>query len=137
VLDIGSHPVRTRRKIGTTAILGSIADAFYSLDAEWRFVMVNPAAERAPFGRPARELLGKVIWDVPEIVLCDIGLPGMDGYAVARAFRADETLKDAHLVALSGYALPEARQRAFEAGFARHLAKPPSVEALEQLLSEV
>ena len=72
----------------------------------------------------------------PEIVLCDIGLPGMDGYAVARAFRADEALKGAYLVALSGYALPEDRQRAFEAGFARHLAKPPSVEALEQLLAE-
>jgi two-component system CheB/CheR fusion protein len=48
----------------TTAILESIADAFYSLDDEWRFVVVNPAAERAPFGRPASELLGKVIWDV-------------------------------------------------------------------------
>jgi len=53
----------------TTAILESIADAFYSLDDQWRFVVVNPAAERAPFGRPASDLLGKVIWDVfPSIV---------------------------------------------------------------------
>jgi PAS domain S-box-containing protein len=48
----------------TSAILESIADAFYSLDAEWRFVAVNPAAERAPFGRPASELLGRIIWEV-------------------------------------------------------------------------
>jgi PAS domain S-box-containing protein len=72
----------------------------------------------------------------PEIVLCDIGLPGMDGYAVARAFRADEALKDAFLVALSGYALPDDLQRAAEAGFERHLAKPSSLEKLEELLAD-
>ena len=61
----------------------------------------------------------------PEVVLCDIGLPGMDGYEVARAFRADEALKDVFLVALSGYALPDDLRRAAEAGFDQHLAKPP------------
>jgi len=73
----------------------------------------------------------------PEVVLCDIGLPGIDGYQVARAFRADEALKDIHLVALSGYALPEDRQRATEAGFERHLAKPPSLEKLKELLADI
>ena len=70
----------------------------------------------------------------PEIVLCDIGLPGMDGFEVARAFRADETLRGIFLVALSGYALPEDLQRAWEAGFAKHLAKPPTMEKIEDLL---
>jgi CheY-like chemotaxis protein len=42
----------------------------------------------------------------PEVVLCDIGLPGMDGYEVARAFRADEALKGAFLVALSRLRAP-------------------------------
>jgi two-component system CheB/CheR fusion protein len=72
----------------------------------------------------------------PEIVLCDIGLPGMDGYEVARAFRADEALKGVFLVALSGYALPDDLQRAREAGFERHLAKPSSLEKLEELLAD-
>jgi len=71
----------------------------------------------------------------PEVVLCDIGLPGMDGYQVARAFRADDTLKGVFLVALSGYALPEDLQRAQEAGFDRHLAKPPSIEKIEEALA--
>jgi PAS domain S-box-containing protein len=71
----------------------------------------------------------------PEIVLCDIGLPGMDGYEVARAFRADPALKDVFLVALSGYALPDDLQRAREAGFEEHLAKPSSLETLEELLA--
>jgi PAS domain S-box-containing protein len=70
----------------------------------------------------------------PEIVFCDIGLPGLDGYQVARAFRADEALKGAFLVALSGYALPEDLQRAWDAGFSKHLAKPPSVEKIEDIL---
>ena len=45
----------------------------------------------------------------PEVVLCDIGLPGMDGYDVAKAFRADPGLRTTFLVALTGYALPEER----------------------------
>ncbi|MGB8298945.1 MAG: GAF domain-containing protein [Polyangia bacterium] len=71
----------------------------------------------------------------PQVVLCDIGLPGMDGYEVARAFRADETLRRTFLVALTGYALPEDSRRATEAGFQRHLAKPLSLQALEDLLA--
>jgi two-component system CheB/CheR fusion protein len=73
----------------------------------------------------------------PEVVFCDIGLPGMSGYDVARAFRADEALKRTFLVALSGYALPEDLQHAAEAGFERHLAKPLGLQALQDLLSSL
>jgi hypothetical protein len=48
----------------TSEILAGIVDTFYSLDKDWRFTVVNPAAEKAPFGRPASQLLGKVIWDL-------------------------------------------------------------------------
>lgn len=71
----------------------------------------------------------------PDVVLSDIGLPGMDGYQVARAFRADAALRGIYLVALTGYALPEDSQRASEAGFQRHIAKPLSLQALEDLLA--
>src|SRR5262245_27783532 len=47
----------------------------------------------------------------PDVVLCDVGLPGMTGYEVARAFRDDAALRDVFLVALTGYASPEDRQR--------------------------
>jgi two-component system CheB/CheR fusion protein len=70
----------------------------------------------------------------PDVVFCDIGLPGMDGYAVARAMRADPDLADAVLVAVSGYAQLEDRQKAEEAGFARHLAKPPTLATLRRAL---
>lgn len=71
----------------------------------------------------------------PDIVLCDIGLPGMDGYAVARALRANPRLRTTFLVALTGYALPEDIARAHEAGFDEHLAKPPDLRKIDQLLA--
>jgi|GEM_PF-3986099 len=53
----------------TASVIDSIADTFYSLDEDWRFTSVNPAAEKAPFGRPAAELIGNVIWDLfPSLV---------------------------------------------------------------------
>jgi two-component system, chemotaxis family, CheB/CheR fusion protein len=73
----------------------------------------------------------------PEVVFCDIGLPEMDGYAVARALRNEAQLRDAVLVAMTGYAQPDDRRRATEAGFHEHLAKPPSIERLEEVMSRV
>jgi signal transduction histidine kinase/CheY-like chemotaxis protein len=72
---------------------------------------------------------------VPDVVLCDIGLPEMDGYAVARALRADPATAGAMLVALTGYALPDDQRRAAEAGFDRHLAKPVSLDDLDAVLA--
>jgi CheY-like chemotaxis protein len=58
----------------------------------------------------------------------------MDGYGVARALRADASLTGVRLVALTGYATPEDRQRAVEAGFERHLAKPPDLDKLDEVI---
>jgi PAS domain S-box-containing protein len=71
----------------------------------------------------------------PDVVLCDIGLPGMNGYEVARAFRADETLRSTFLVALSGYAQAEDIDRAHAAGFDEHLAKPPTIDRLKRIFA--
>lgn len=71
----------------------------------------------------------------PEVVLCDVGLPGgMDGYAVARACRADPDLRGCHLVALTGYGQAEDQRLALEAGFDRHLTKPVDLAVLVQVL---
>jgi two-component system CheB/CheR fusion protein len=71
----------------------------------------------------------------PDVVLCDVGLPDIDGYEVARTLRADETLRSTRLIALSGYARPEDKERAKKAGFDAHVAKPPKVEELNELLA--
>ena len=70
------------------------------------------------------------------MVICDIGLPEMDGYQVARAMRSDPALASARLIALTGYARAQDAAKAMEAGFDAHLAKPPSIEALERALGE-
>src|SRR5262249_18183082 len=73
----------------------------------------------------------------PDVLICDIGLPQMDGYDVARALRADEKLKDIYLIALSGYAQAEDLKRAAEAGFQQHVAKPPNIKRIDRLLADM
>ena len=73
----------------------------------------------------------------PDVVLCDIGLPGMDGYQVARVIRADNTLKDTFLISLTGYARPEDLQRSKEAGFHFQLTKPVNLEELRRVLGQL
>ena len=71
----------------------------------------------------------------PDVVVCDIGLPDVDGYEVARMLRAEEGLRATRLIAISGYAQPEDKQRAKDAGFDAHLAKPASLDELNALLA--
>jgi CheY-like chemotaxis protein len=67
-----------------------------------------------------------------DVVLCDLGLPGLDGYQVARALR--ERGVSSRLVAVSGYAQPEDLARSQEAGFDGHVVKPPDVERILDFL---
>jgi len=83
-----------------------------------------------------REGLEKARAFTPEVIICDIGLPEMDGYAVARALRADPRLAGVYLVALSGYAFDEDVARALAAGFDRHMTKPPELAQLEKVVAE-
>jgi PAS domain S-box-containing protein len=71
----------------------------------------------------------------PDVVLCDIGLPDIDGYEVARELRCDEALRATLLIALGGYAQPEDPQRAREAGFDAHIAKPADIDTLTSVIA--
>ena len=73
---------------------------------------------------------------LPEFLLLDIGLPGMDGYELATAFRQEACLKDAVIIAISGYGQEEDRKRSHAAGFDHHLVKPVDFEVLVSLLGE-
>ncbi|MGH7918294.1 MAG: hybrid sensor histidine kinase/response regulator, partial [Candidatus Binataceae bacterium] len=72
-----------------------------------------------------------------KLALVDIGLPGMDGYELARRLRTLRGGAELTLCALTGYSQEEARQRATAAGFDRHFVKPLKIEALETLLAEI
>jgi PAS domain S-box-containing protein len=73
----------------------------------------------------------------PEVVLCDIGLPGFDGYAVARSLRREHGFEDVYLVAISGYGRDGDQRRACEAGFDLHLSKPVDLERIDALLADL
>jgi PAS domain S-box-containing protein len=73
----------------------------------------------------------------PDVVLLDIGLPGLNGYEVAKRIRKHGELKDVVLVALTGYGQDSDRQTSRQAGFNHHLVKPASFEQLQRILAIV
>lgn len=90
---------------------------------------------RARVARDGRSGLAAALEAPPDVVICDLGLPDMSGFDVARAFRRDDRLRATRLIALSGYAQDDDRERARAAGFDAHVAKPPDVEELLKLLA--
>jgi signal transduction histidine kinase/CheY-like chemotaxis protein len=80
------------------------------------------------------EALGKMSADVPEVALLDIGMPGMDGYELARHVRREAWGKDILLIALTGWGQERDRQKAYEAGFDVHLTKPVDIDIIERLI---
>jgi CheY-like chemotaxis protein len=74
--------------------------------------------------------------DPPDIAFVDLGLPGIDGYEVARQVRA-RAGRPIRLVALSGYGSAEYRERAFEAGFDDHIAKPITHAQLRSCIAAI
>lgn len=70
----------------------------------------------------------------PDVLLCDIGLPGMSGYDVAKAIRATHE-RPVRMIAVSGYASADDVLKAGDSGFEAHVAKPPDPDRIERLLS--
>ena len=73
---------------------------------------------------------------LPVICILDIGLPDMDGYELARSLRKIDGLKDALLIAVTGYGQESDRQRAFAAGFDHHMVKPVDAQKLLRIVAE-
>ena len=71
----------------------------------------------------------------PDVVLLDIGLPGMDGYELAQKIRELPGLRDIRLIAVTGYGRSDDRMRARDAGFDDHLTKPVEYAVLERTLA--
>lgn len=81
-----------------------------------------------------QEVLDAALAHNAEVVFLDIGLPDIDGYEVARVLRAHPRGQCLRLVALSGFAGDQAKQRALTAGFDRHLMKPADLRTLQAAL---
>ena len=116
-----------------------------------RILVVDDNEDAADSTRMMLELLGADVRAVhggreaiaafdtwrPEVVLLDLGMPGMDGYSVARALREKTRGGETFIVAVSGWGQARDRDRTREAGFDHHLVKPADFRALEQLLDDL
>jgi CheY-like chemotaxis protein len=114
-----------------------------------RVLLIEDNRDAREMLRMLLELAGHVVYDAAEgrrglelldsqhldVAIIDIGLPGLDGYQVARRIREHPNGRDMLLLALTGYGFPSDRQHSIEAGFDHHLVKPVDTDALTQLLS--
>jgi CheY-like chemotaxis protein len=82
----------------------------------------------------ATHLVDLALAHQPDVIVLDIGLPGVDGYDLARMLKQHPQLKSIRLVAHTGYGSPEDRRKAIDAGFDAHLVKPAELGDLEAAL---
>jgi len=119
-------PARKQRLL----IVDDNADALYSLG-----LLARAWGHEVAVARNGKEALEVAASFKPETALVDIGLPGMDGYELARLLRKDPAHQNLQLVALTGYGRPEDRTTAEAAGFDLYLIKPAKVAELKRLLA--
>ncbi|HEY8607894.1 MAG TPA: ATP-binding protein [Noviherbaspirillum sp.] len=100
---------------------------------EMTFAMLASQGHRVQAAAGAEEGMMLALADKPDVALVDIGLPGMDGYALARAMRTKSALAGVTLVALTGYGSDEDRLRSQQAGFDLHIVKPLTRQKFEQV----
>ena len=122
--EVPAPPVR-RRRVVLIEDNDDIRDSLASILVRWGHEVTAEAD--GPSG------LARVLELKPDVALVDIGLPGMNGYDVARRIRA--ATDAVRLIAITGYGQPADRERALEAGFDAHLLKPVPPEALARELA--
>ncbi|MDY0062175.1 MAG: response regulator [Myxococcota bacterium] len=125
-MSAGPQPPRPRRIL----VIEDHADAAEAL----RFLLASWGHE-VEVARTGEDGIAAAEHSRPELVLCDLGLPDLDGHDVARRLRQTLPATTTRLVALSGGLAPGARARSQEAGFDAHLVKPASWRVLEEQLA--
>ncbi len=127
-------PTRSRVRIRKGARVVVIEDNADSREMLCELVtLAGFECHGAEDGSLGLELVAKVH---PAIAIVDVGLPGIDGFEVARALRAKPETASIYLIALTGYGQPADRAKAFAAGFDEHIVKPVQPDALTEILLE-
>jgi len=99
-------------------------------------MLVRMIGHEVAMARDGRQALALATSFAPDVVLLDIGLPGMSGYDVSRALRARDPTRNALIVACTGYGRDDDRERSAEAGFDRHAVKPLSADLLLEIFAQ-
>ena len=98
--------------------------------------LLRARGHQARYAGDGLAALAAIEADRPDVILLDIGLPGMNGYEIARRIRSEEGANHVLLVALTGYGQTEDIRLALDAGFDHHLVKPTDLEAIEALFEQ-
>jgi len=98
-------------------------------------MLVEALGGRAATAYDALTALGMIDEFQPDVVLLDIGMPGIDGYEACRRIREQPAARRPIVVALTGWGHPQDKQRALDAGFDAHLTKPVDPSSVEDLLA--
>ena len=127
-------PPRLDQAAGTLSILlvDDNEDGVMMLD-----MLLSALGYRVASTSSARDCLRRAEAEAPDVCILDIGLPDLDGFALARALRAGERTRHATLIALSGYGQDTDRAKAFDAGFDQYYVKPVDAEALAAALARL
>jgi PAS domain S-box-containing protein len=142
VADGEKKPPPPRPALAPSAVAAATAACVLIVDddldvAESLAMLLEGLAQDIRMAHSGPEALEVARACLPNIILCDIGMPGMDGYEVARRLRQEPHLEKVLLAAVSGYGQEEDRRRSQEAGFDRHLVKPIGLATLEELLGSI
>ncbi|MFJ5383586.1 response regulator, partial [Cupriavidus sp. CER94] len=131
------HPTSGKTRVASTAAhtIMLVDDNIDALEAmTMTLETLGHTVVTAPDGQSAIACAASVR---PDVVLLDLGMPTMDGFETARRLREIPELRNARLVALTGFGQPDDRRRTRAAGFDMHLVKPADLNALTRLLEEL
>lgn len=134
VLDISEPDSPFSQSDGTSDSLCVLVVEDNADIAEMLRIVLELKGHQVLVANDGRKGLEKARAAGPDAIICDIGLPGMDGFTLAEVINDDPALESTLIIALSGYARPEDIQKSMDAGFDYHLAKPPDIEELEEVL---
>ncbi len=124
------EPEADKRRPLRVLIVDDNVDAAHMLEG-----LLTLAGHEVTTAFSAEECLADVARLAPNACILDIGLPGMDGYELARRLRADPATRSLYLIALTGYGQYSDRQKALSAGFDDHMTKPAKFDVLEEALA--
>jgi len=142
-LPLGSEPVGAAPPATQAAPAGAVPPTSVLVvddnrdAAETLAALLSMLGHNAPVANDGHQALRMLPMLMPDVVFLDLGMPGMSGYEVATAIRADARYAAVRLVALTGWGGTADRERTAQAGFDAHLTKPATVEAIEDVLRQM
>jgi len=131
---IGVPLQKSRRTVAPMKVLIVDDNVDSAQTSLWMLDLIGHKATVAHEGMSALEIAHDL---QPDVVLLDIGMPGMDGYEVCRQLRQMPEMKNKTVIAQTGWGQESDRQKAFAAGFDHHITKPVSLDLLTQLLADI